>query len=114
MSNMNSILRRIDEAAEIKTREIRIAEPVSEPVSENIDISVQDYCEKDVVAVESASIRIQKEKLADLTKGLNEDEMMVVLDYIPLDLMFKKIQNELEKSRAFQKSINSAMHMYNN
>ena len=52
---------------------------------------------------------VQLESVAQWTKGLRREEMLVVIDNLPLDLLFEKIGRELEKNKRFIEAVTNAM-----
>lgn len=51
----------------------------------------------------------QLESIARWARGLRREEAAVVIDNLPLDLIFAKIGKELEKSKKFTDAIKGAM-----
>lgn len=51
----------------------------------------------------------QLNSIAQWTKGLRPEEVLVVIDNLPLDLLFAKIGKELEKNKKFTEAITNAM-----
>lgn len=54
----------------------------------------------------------QKEKLVQMAESLNREEIEIVLDCIPVEMMFNKIGQELERNRKFFAAINGAITNY--
>lgn len=50
----------------------------------------------------------EKEKLTDTIKGMSEEEMRIVLQNIPIDLVFDHIKSVMEMHRQFAQSIQSS------
>lgn len=50
-------------------------------------------------------------KLAEMTRAMSEEEMMLVLENIPAELCVKRIELELKKARAFGNAIEKAMNI---
>jgi hypothetical protein len=50
-------------------------------------------------------------KLAEMTRAMSEEEMMLVLENIPAELCVKRIELELKKARAFGNAIEKAMRI---
>lgn len=50
-------------------------------------------------------------KLGEMTRGMSEEEMMVVLENIPAELCIKRIELELKKARAFGNAVEKAMRI---
>lgn len=57
---------------------------------------------------------VQKEKLIEFVSGLNETEMKIVLDNIPIDLLLDKIKFEIEKNRKYISAIQEASSIFSN
>lgn len=53
--------------------------------------------------------KIQVEKLENLARSLKEEEVEVVLDNIPIELIFRKMEKEIVKNREFIQAISGAM-----
>lgn len=51
-----------------------------------------------------------KRKIADFVKAMRLDEIEEVLNNIPVELMFRHIENEFNKSLEFKNSIKNAMN----
>lgn len=52
---------------------------------------------------------LERESVANQIKVMSEREMQIVLENIPMDLIFSHIGNVLEKNRKFIQSINDAV-----
>ncbi len=50
-------------------------------------------------------------KLAEMTKAMSEEEMMIVLENIPAELCIKRIELELKKARAFGNAVEKAFRI---
>lgn len=50
-------------------------------------------------------------KLAEMTRAMSEEEMMLVLENIPAELCVKRIELELKKARAFGNAVEKAMNI---
>lgn len=50
-------------------------------------------------------------KLAEMTRAMSEEEMMVVLENIPAELCIKRIELELKKARAFGNAVKKAFRI---
>lgn len=53
----------------------------------------------------------QLNSIAQWARGLRREEAIVVIDNLPLDLIFTKIGQELEKNKKFTEAITSAMNI---
>ena len=51
----------------------------------------------------------QLNSIAQWARGLRREEAQIVIDNLPLDLIFSKIGEELEKNKKFTEAITSAM-----
>ena len=51
----------------------------------------------------------QLNSIAQWARGLRREEAQIVIDNLPLDLIFTKIGQELEKNKKFTEAITSAM-----
>ena len=77
----------------------------------------EENFEDDKVCSESKEEKVEDKKVspaqlqsvAQWAKGLRREEAIVVLDNIPLDLIFAKIGKELEKNKRFTEAITNAM-----
>lgn len=52
---------------------------------------------------------IEKETIGERIQSMSEEEQILVLEKIPMDLIFRHIGNVLEKNRKFIQGINDAM-----
>lgn len=50
-------------------------------------------------------------KLAEMVRGMSEEEQLVVLENIPAELCVKRIELELKKARAFGNAVEKAMNI---
>lgn len=50
-------------------------------------------------------------KLAEMTRGMSEEEMWIVLENIPAELCIKRIELELKKARAFGNAVEKAFNI---
>jgi hypothetical protein len=53
----------------------------------------------------------ERSKLAEMTRAMSRDEMLVVLENIPAELVIKRIELELTKARAFNNAICTALNI---
>lgn len=53
----------------------------------------------------------ERATLAEMTRALSREEMLVVLENIPAELVIKRIELELTKARAFNNAICTALNI---
>ena len=56
-------------------------------------------------------LEADRAKLAEMIRGISEEEMMVVLENIPAELCVKRIELELKKARAFGNAVKKAFRI---
>lgn len=74
------------------------------------DIDISDRRTENVGVEEKRQLSvIQKEKLENLAKSLRTEEAEVIIDNLPIELIFRKIEKEIIKNREFIAAISGAM-----
>lgn len=59
----------------------------------------------------SSLTEAEKAKLAEMARGLSEDEIMVILENISAELCMKRIELELKKARAFSNAVKNTLNI---
>lgn len=74
-------------------------------------MTIPDVLKIDKVANGSKSgiAKLHAEELANRVRAMKREEMELVLDNIPIELCFQRIEKELAKNKAFVEAINNAM-----
>ena len=52
---------------------------------------------------------IEKEKLQNTVRSMGQEQVMVMLESVPIEMVFNRIGKELERNKAFAKAISNAM-----
>lgn len=100
--------------SKIKAESVKKSETKDDKVMVILDdLDIPDREEK-LVNTKSVDDRrqlsvIQKEKLENLAKSLRTEEAEVVIDNLPIELIFRKIEKEIIKNREFIQAISGAM-----
>ena len=88
------------------------------------NLTVPDFLKKSVteneekkictMAVEKTSCTIspmERQSIIDHVKGLTEEQLKIMLDYVPIKLIFDRLGRELERNEVFMNSIKGSMSL---
>ena len=102
-----TFLQKAAEATEAKTA---LEESVMEAIDEETYAAEENYSVE-----EKASGRInglsdmEKQTLIDHVKGMNKEQLDIMLDNIPIEMVYNRLGRELERNKAFMNSIKGSM-----
>lgn len=105
-----TFLQKATEAAKVKTA-------WEEPVMEAIDAegNIQQVNVESCDAEEKVSGRInglsamEKQSLIEHVKGMSKEQLDLMLDNIPIEMVYNRLGRELERNKAFMNSIKGSM-----
>lgn len=105
-----TFLQKATEAAKVKTE-------WEEPVMESIDAegNIQQIHVEGCDAEENASGRtnelsaMEKQSLIEYVKGMSKDQLDLMLDNIPIEMVYNRLGRELARNKAFMNSIKGSM-----
>lgn len=77
--------------------------------TESIDVLKEDALGCNIDGVLHGMTKADIEHLKNVTEALTREEAIVVLNYLPIDLIFARVGAELEKNRRFANAVTKAM-----
>lgn len=105
-----TFLQKATEAAKAKTT-------WEEPIMEAIDaegniqqVHVESYdAEENVTGRTSGLSAMEKQTLIEHVKGMSKEQLDLMLDNIPIEMVYNRLGRELERNKAFMNSIKGSM-----
>ena len=106
-----TFLQKATEAAKTKTN---WEEPVMEAIDEET-YAAEENCsvEESTPARTSELSAMEKQTLIDHVKGMNKEQLDIMLDNIPIEMVYNRLGRELERNKAFMNSIKGSMALIN-
>lgn len=107
-----TFLQKATEAAKAKTT-------WEEPVMESIDAegNIQEVPMESCGVEENTSGRttglsaMEKQSLIEYVKGMSKEQLDLMLDNIPIEMVYNRLGRELERNKAFMNSIKGSMSL---
>ena len=59
---------------------------------------------------ENTMTRMEKEEFIERIKGMSQEELELVVEIIPVDMCMARVNKELDRLKAFENSVKSAMN----
>ena len=59
---------------------------------------------------ENTMTRMEKEEFIDRIKGMSQEELELVVEIIPVDMCMARVNKELDRLKAFENSVKSAVN----
>ena len=59
---------------------------------------------------ESTMTRMEKEEFIERIKGMSQEELELVVEIIPVDMCMARVNKELDRLKAFENSVKSAVN----
>lgn len=60
--------------------------------------------------VEAGMTKMEKEEFKDRIKAMSQEEMELALDVIPVEMCLARVNRELERLKAFESSVKTAVN----
>lgn len=91
-----------------------VEEEIKEKTVMNEVVNMNEVVEEAKMATEKVERKvapIEKDALLSTIKGLNPEEIALILDYIPTQYIMDRINRELERGKLFEQAIQNAMQI---
>ena len=108
-----TFLQKVTEAAKAKTT-------WEEPVMESIDaegniqeVPMGSCCVKEDTPDRTTGLSaMEKQSLIEYVKGMSKEQLDLMLDNIPIEMVYNRLGRELERNKAFMNSIKGSMSLF--
>lgn len=102
-----TFLQKAAEATEAKTA---LEEPVMEAIDEETYAAEENYSVEEKASGRTNGLSdMEKQTLIDHVKGMNKEQLDIMLDNIPIEMVYNRLGRELERNKAFMNSIKGSM-----
>ena len=106
-----TFLQKASEATEAKTA---WEESVTEEIDEETHVARENYSvEENAPERTNGLSAMEKQTLIDHVKGMNKEQLDIMLDNIPIEMVYNRLGRELERNKAFMNSIKDSMALIN-
>lgn len=106
-----TFLQKATEATEAKTA---WEEPAKEAIDEETYAAEENYSVEENAPVRTNELSaMEKQTLIDHVKGMNKEQLDIMLDNIPIEMVYNRLGRELERNKAFMNSIKDSMALIN-
>lgn len=102
-----TFLQKATEAAKTKTN---LEEPVMEAIDEETYAAEENYSVEEKASGRTSELSaMEKQTLIEHVKGMSKEQLDLMLDNIPIEMVYNRLGRELERNKAFMNSIRGSM-----
>lgn len=104
----------LQKAAEATEAKKAWGEPDKEEIDEETYAAEENYSVEENAPVRTNELSaMEKQTLIDHVKGMNKEQLDIMLDNIPIEMVYNRLGRELERNKAFMNSIKDSMALIN-